>query len=204
MSRYQHLQPQRLRALVEGAVAHLERARIRDAFADHVHDELRPGELFEIGGAGARHVQIGLRLAARRRADDAGVEKTPARSFDHAGDFMHGVRRDRIAVDDQRVAAARAQRIRCFAREIERGTRIHDREHDIAFGNESRNRTDVGQSRLARERTAALAALLQRGADIQALRFDLHRYRLPHVSGAHQADILDLHFFGSIARGGCC
>jgi len=36
--------------------------------------------LFEISGAGARDVQIGFRLAARWRTDDAGVEKTPARS----------------------------------------------------------------------------------------------------------------------------
>ena len=73
LSRYQHLQPQRLRALVESAIAHLERARVRDAVANHVHDELRPGELFEIDGAGARHEKLSSCLAARWRADDAGV-----------------------------------------------------------------------------------------------------------------------------------
>jgi len=60
---------------------------------------------------------------------------------------MHGVRRDRIAVDDQGLAAAGAQGIRRFASEIKCGARIQDREHDIAFGNESRNRTRA----LARE-----------------------------------------------------
>src|ERR1019366_7770866 len=58
---------------------------------------------------------------------------------------------------------------------------------------ESCDRTDIGQSRLARERTAAFTAMVQRGADGEALRFDLYRYRLPHVSGCHQADFLDLH-----------
>src|SRR5207302_11092639 len=85
-------------------------------------------------------------------------------------------------------------RIRHLVREIERGTRINDRGHDIAFGNESRNCTEVGQSRLARERTGAFAAVLQRAVDFQALSFDLYRQRLPHVSGAHQADILNYHF----------
>jgi hypothetical protein len=46
--------------------------------------------------------------------------------------------------------------------------------------------------------------LLQRGVNIKAPRFDLHRYRLPHISGAHQADILDLHFSSRLARGACC
>ena len=91
-----------------------------------MHDELRPSELFEIGGARTRHEKFGFRLAARWRPDDTGVQKTAARSFDHARDFTDGVRRDRIAVDDQRVAAGRAQRIRHFVCEIERGTRIND------------------------------------------------------------------------------
>jgi hypothetical protein len=78
----QHLQPQRLRPLVEGAVTHLERARIRDAFADHMHAELWSSELFEISGTTARCVQIRSRLAARRWPDDAGVEKTSTGCFD--------------------------------------------------------------------------------------------------------------------------
>lgn len=41
LSRYQHLQPQRLRTLVESAVAHLERTRVRNVVANCVHDDLR-------------------------------------------------------------------------------------------------------------------------------------------------------------------
>jgi len=99
--------------------------------------------LFKVSSARARHVQIGLRLAARWRADDAGVEKTPARSFDQARDFMHGLRRDRIAVDNQGGVATGAQGIRRLACEIECSARIHDRKHDVAFGNEPRNRTEA-------------------------------------------------------------
>jgi hypothetical protein len=72
--------------------------------------------------------------------------------------------------------------------------RIQDRKHDIAFGNESRNRTDIDQSRLARERTGALAAVLQRGINIQALRFDLYRYRLAHISGASLSRVNSIRF----------
>src|SRR6476646_6946952 len=139
----QHLQPQRLRSLVEGAVAHLERARIRDTFANHMHIELRPSQLFEISGTRTRYVQIGFRVAARWRSNDAGVEKTSTRFFDYVCDFMHGVWRDRIAVDDQRIATRGAQRIRRYLGETYCGTRIHDREDDIALVNEPPNRANI-------------------------------------------------------------
>ena len=42
LRRDQNFEPQRLRALVERAVAHLERARVGDALAHDVHLELRP------------------------------------------------------------------------------------------------------------------------------------------------------------------
>src|SRR5262245_24744771 len=73
----QHLEPQCLRALVEGAVAHLHRARVPDAITYDVYGELRPGESLEIGGARTRYVEIGLRAPARRRANDARVEEAP-------------------------------------------------------------------------------------------------------------------------------
>src|SRR5262245_22288588 len=106
---------------------------------------------------------------------------------------MDRVWSDRVAVDNQGVAAGGAQGIRCCASEIDCGARIHDRENDIALGNESLDRTDIRQSGLARQRTATLAAALQRRVDMPALRLELNRYRLAHVTGAHHADTLDLH-----------
>ena len=91
-------------------------------------------KLFEVSSAGTRHEQIGLCLAAGWGADDAGVEKTSARSFGQARNFMHGIWRNRIAVDDQRSGTAGTQSIRGLAYEIERGAGIHDRQHDVAFG----------------------------------------------------------------------
>ena len=54
--------------------------------------------------------------AARRRADDAGVDVTPAGARDDLGDLAHRLRRDRIAVDDQRAAAAGANGLRALGR----------------------------------------------------------------------------------------
>src|SRR3974390_3448038 len=140
-----------------------------------MHEELRPCKLFEFGSAGARYVQISFRGAAGRRSDDAGVEKAPARLFDQGCDFMHGLRRDRIAVDNQRSAAFGADGLRDFTREIDRSAWIHDRKYDIAFGNESCKRADIDQSRLARQPTSAFATVFKRSVNIQALGFDLNR-----------------------------
>src|SRR5262249_61576629 len=73
---------------------------------------------------------------------------------------------------------------------------------NIAFGNEPRNRTKIRQSRLVRERTGALAALLQRSVNLQTLRLELNGYCLAHVTRAHQADLLDLHFSPTRLRAG--
>ena len=48
-----------------------------------------------------------------------------------------GFWRDRIAVDDQRLITTGTQSVRGLACEIERGTRIRNRKHDVAFGDES-------------------------------------------------------------------
>jgi hypothetical protein len=92
------------------------------------------------------------------------------------------------------MATRGAQRIRRYASETNCCARIHDREHDIALINEPRNRANICYSRVARERARALAAALQPSVNIQALRFQLKRYRLTHVTRAHYADTLDLHF----------
>jgi hypothetical protein len=78
------------------------------------------------------------------RSDDAGIEKTSARVLDQGCDLSHRSRRDRIAVDEQRVPPRRAQCPRRYTSEIHRGTRIHDREHDVALSNEPRNSAKIG------------------------------------------------------------
>src|SRR5262245_54465525 len=108
-----------------------------------MHIELGSRELFEISRTRARGVEMRRRFAAWRRPDDAGVEETSTRSFDQVCDFVHRVRRDRIAVDNQRMATRGPQRIYRDASETDRCSRIHDREHDIALINEPRERTNI-------------------------------------------------------------
>jgi hypothetical protein len=55
----------------------------------------------------------------------ASRKRPPACSTKACG-FAHGLRRDRIAVDDQSLPAAGAQRIRRFACETDRDAQIHD------------------------------------------------------------------------------
>ena len=76
-----------------------------------MHEELRPRKLFQIGSVGTRYVEIGFRRPAWWWSDDAGVEKTPARLFDQGCDFVNGLRRDRIAVNNQRRVATSADGI---------------------------------------------------------------------------------------------
>src|SRR5262249_1304726 len=85
------------------------------------------------------------------------------------------------------------QCVRRRAGEPDCGARIHDRKHHIALGDETRHRTDVRQLRLAGERTRAFAAVAQRRANIEALRFQTNGNHLAHIAWAHQADALDLH-----------
>ncbi|MNC87097.1 hypothetical protein D3C83_27970 [compost metagenome] len=94
-----------------------------------------------------------------------------------------------------------SQRIGRFPREVHRGTGIHDRKHDLAFGDKPRHRANVGETRLARQGVAALASLVERRAHRETPRFDLHRYGLPHVTGGHQADFFDPH--AGAFQGGC-
>ena len=56
------------------------------------------------------------------------------------------------------------------------------------------------ESPLARERTTALAAALQRSANNQSPCFELNRHRLAHISRAHHADALDLHLRPALRR----
>ena len=70
---------------------------------------------------------------------------------------------------------------------------IHHRKNDFAFLGQIFDRSHVGQARLPRQRLAACAALIERGADVISFLLELLRDCLPHVAGAHDADVFDFH-----------
>src|SRR4051812_27674881 len=87
----------------------------------------------------------------------------PARALDQLSNITRGIRRDSIAIDEECSAATHAHCGSSRVRERHCRSRIHDRKDDVAFRDDSRDRTEVDQVCLSRQCTAAFAAAVQSG-----------------------------------------
>ena len=154
---------------------------------------MRAGKNGERIGAGAGEIEVAACAVTRWRTDNGAIEAATAGGDNRGLDLLQGRRRDRVAIDKDRIAMPGGDRGGGFESEFKCGSGVHDGQNHITAGHQFFYRTDVDETRFVRQRLAARAAFIQRGVQGETAELKLRRHRLSHIARAHDADCFDLH-----------
>ncbi len=175
-------------ALVDGARAHLHGRREADGIADETGVEAGSAERRELGGAAPGEVEARGAPGTGRPTRDRAVHEVETAAGIERRHRVHGGRRDRVQICDERIRVGVTCGRGDVARDRPRLLGRDDREHDVRETHDLVEPRQQLEPRRRRERARPFAASLDRRDRSRAAGGVGGADRAPHRAGADDPD----------------